>query len=348
MKLRGPIDRKFCDKIKKQIKQVCGIAHGSGFRTLMDVKAFAPGQTWPMMIGYCTKDFGQPHYRMVRKGVSDEEIAAGVAQWQSARLSYEDDKVVLTKKNLFQHLYSFIANGEPGAFPTFIEAMTSMLNTLKYVPSPMHIMGYGGSMRSAAAQALWLLANDRPISMAQCGALFLSDNSSDSPGGTSHAERYYHDMPGAEHRGAPPTQGTPSRRRAPTRSPSAPHSHAAARDHHSSTPASDAPRRGRRDAPAIRILRMLAGEEANRVAELADMRRQRAPADALGDVVQVGGDNDAAPWVVDTAGAAGSPLLLGGGALHAARPQQRPKKRRRLRKGNQVSQHRARGFGCDA
>eukprot|EP00966_Prymnesium_polylepis_P108785 2518162-Prymnesium_polylepis.1 len=40
-------------------------------------------------------------------------------------------------------------------------------------------MGYGGSMRAAAAQALWLIANNRPITMAQCGALFLSDNSSE-------------------------------------------------------------------------------------------------------------------------------------------------------------------------
>ena len=347
MRLRGPIDKKFCDKIKKQIKQVCGIAHGSGFRTLMDVKAFAPGQTWPMMIGYCTKDFGQPHYRIVRKGVSDEEIAAGVAQWQSARLSYEDDKVVLTKKTLFQHVYSFIANGEPGAFPTFIEAMTSMLNTLKYVPSPLLIMGYGGSMRAAAAQALWLLANNRPITMAQCGALFLSDNSSDSAGGTSHAQRYYHDLPRAEQRGARAAQstpGTPSHARAPTGSPSAPPSHAVAREHHGSPAASDPPRRGRRSAAQIRIARLLAGEERHRIAELADVCRTRVPAAALGDVVHVGGDDDA-DWVVDTAGAAGSPLVLGGGALRAARPQQRPKKRRRLRKGNQVSQHRARGFG---
>eukprot|EP00966_Prymnesium_polylepis_P164151 3795704-Prymnesium_polylepis.1 len=70
-------------------------------------------------------------------------------------------------------------------------------------------MGYGGSMRAAAAQALWLLANNRPITMAQCGALFLSVNSSDSAGGTSRAQRYYHDLPRAEQRGARPAQGTP-------------------------------------------------------------------------------------------------------------------------------------------
>mmetsp|Transcript_60604 Transcript_60604/g.180248 ORF Transcript_60604/g.180248 Transcript_60604/m.180248 type:complete len:263 (+) Transcript_60604:188-976(+) len=187
-------------------------------------------------------------------------------------------------------------------------------------------------MRAAAAQALWLLANNRPITMAQCGALFLSDNSSDSAGGTSHAQRYYQDLPRAEQRGARAAQstpGTPSHARAPTGSPSAPPSHAVAREQHGSPAASDPPRRGRRSAAQIRIARLLAGEERHRIAELADVRRTRVPAAALGDVVHVGGDDDA-DWVVDTAGAAGSPLVLGGGALRAARPEQRPKKRRRL------------------
>ena len=129
------------------------------------------------MLGYCTKDEGKPHYRMVRLNVTDEAIAAGKQAWATARLSYEDDRLVLTKKNLFQSVWASMcaavprspqrarmhsrmhsligihralrsADRAPGMHHSFLEEITAFLNTFKCIPSAPMLMSYGGTMRS--------------------------------------------------------------------------------------------------------------------------------------------------------------------------------------------------------
>jgi hypothetical protein len=51
------------------------------------------------MLGYCPKDMGKPHHADARFNVTDEKIKAGKAAWAAARISYEDDLLVLTKKS---------------------------------------------------------------------------------------------------------------------------------------------------------------------------------------------------------------------------------------------------------
>ena len=106
MIMTGPVNKKLIDLIHNQIKAAIGIKRGDGSGCQVHVNAFAPGQSWTPMLGYCSKDMGKPHHADVRFNVTDEEIKAGKAAWAAARISYEDDRLVLTKKSLFQALYA--------------------------------------------------------------------------------------------------------------------------------------------------------------------------------------------------------------------------------------------------
>ena len=57
-----------------------------------------------MMLGYIHKDQSLPHFRVVLHNINPNEIIKGIAEWQTAKLSYEDDKIMLTKANLFHRL----------------------------------------------------------------------------------------------------------------------------------------------------------------------------------------------------------------------------------------------------
>ena len=113
----GVVGKKETDLLRNQMKAAIGVTRGDGSKCQIILKAFAPGQTWGAMLGYCTKDDGKhPNYSMVRLNVTDEAIAAGKLAWASARLSYEDDRLVLNKKNLFQALFtSLCARARPTA-----------------------------------------------------------------------------------------------------------------------------------------------------------------------------------------------------------------------------------------
>jgi hypothetical protein len=106
MIVTGPVNKKLIDLIRNQIKAAIGVKRADGSDCQVYVSAFAPGQSWTAMLGYCSKDMGKPHHADVRFNVTDEEINAGKAAWAAARISYEDDRLVLTKKSLFQALYA--------------------------------------------------------------------------------------------------------------------------------------------------------------------------------------------------------------------------------------------------
>eukprot|EP00966_Prymnesium_polylepis_P270713 6254165-Prymnesium_polylepis.1 len=58
-------DKAYTELMKRQIKRACSVGRGSGFRTKMTINVFGPGQTWDMMLAYCTKDNARPHFRQV-------------------------------------------------------------------------------------------------------------------------------------------------------------------------------------------------------------------------------------------------------------------------------------------
>lgn len=42
---------------------------------MVNVKCFAPGQTWRNMIGYVQKDSGKATYKLLAHNISEEELA---------------------------------------------------------------------------------------------------------------------------------------------------------------------------------------------------------------------------------------------------------------------------------
>lgn len=108
LRVQGPVGKPTINLLRNQIKSALGVRRNDGSGCKVEIKAFAPGQQWSLMLGYITKDEGKPHYRMVSLNVTREEIEAGKTRLASAKLSYEDDRIVLTKKNVFQAAWTFI------------------------------------------------------------------------------------------------------------------------------------------------------------------------------------------------------------------------------------------------
>ena len=109
-----------------------------------------------MMLGYIHKDQSLPHFRVVLHNINPNEIIKGIAEWQTAKLSYEDDKIMLTKSNLFHRLSSYRLNSDPESNNSFVQDMTNLLNTKKYMVASQFVL-QSGALRVAAAESMYKL-----------------------------------------------------------------------------------------------------------------------------------------------------------------------------------------------
>ena len=114
-------------------------------------------QTWIMMLGYVHKDRKLSHFQVYKYNVSDAEIESGIAEWTSAKLSYEDDKILVTKTNMFHRAYAYYLNNHAGVDMSFVEIMTRMLNTKKYMVVAT-MLATGQPLYKYSCEALWKLA----------------------------------------------------------------------------------------------------------------------------------------------------------------------------------------------
>jgi hypothetical protein len=56
MIVTGPVNNKLINLIRNQIKAAIGVKRADGSDCQVYVTAFAPGQSWTAMLGYCSKD----------------------------------------------------------------------------------------------------------------------------------------------------------------------------------------------------------------------------------------------------------------------------------------------------
>ena len=162
-------------------------------------------QTWMMMLGYVHKDKSQPHFKIALHNVDETEIAKGIAEWQSARMSYEDDKIMITKANMFHRLAAWRLNGNPESDNDFLHDMTDMLNSKKYMIATGFVT-CSGAMRYSAARAMYkLIKGIHPMELQDTMDLLFAPQFSPRPGAAVPADRYYN---GAD---APVRSGTPIR-----------------------------------------------------------------------------------------------------------------------------------------
>ena len=121
----------------------------------MTTKALESTQDFLTMIGYCSKDLGEEHFRAFMKGVSAEDIEIGRKQYGAYRASFMDGRIVIKKTTIFLLAHQF-ANGHMAALnPTFLATMAAMMMTKEYVVS--HDLASGVPLNEARCEAYWRL-----------------------------------------------------------------------------------------------------------------------------------------------------------------------------------------------
>lgn len=154
--------------------------------------AFVAWQTWVMMLGYIHKDQSQPHFKKVVHNIEPTEILRGIAEWQTAKLSYEDDKIMITKANLFHRLSTYRLNMDPESDNTFIQDLTTMLNSKKYMIASQYVL-QSGNVRLAAAEAMYKLVKGvQPMTNEDVQDIFFTTSYTPSrPGAAVPGNRYF-------------------------------------------------------------------------------------------------------------------------------------------------------------
>ena len=117
-------------------------------RSHLLIKTLEIGQTFVRMVGYTFKDKALPHFRNINWGITEEEITKGIEEHAMLKLSYVDDKIMLTKPNLFLRAYSYYQNNHCGEVMQFDETLAQMINSKKYVLSATIFMNGAGQMLS--------------------------------------------------------------------------------------------------------------------------------------------------------------------------------------------------------
>ena len=192
--LRMHIHEQDMNALRDELKTVVGWRRGDGSGVYCSVKEFAPGQSWSTMLGYLHKDQTQPHFDVRLHNIDPVDIVKGIAEWQTAKLSYEDGMIMLSRNNMFQRLSTFRMNSDPESDNTFLEDMTDLLNSRKYMICSLVITS--GQMRLGAAESMWkLIKGKTPMTTDDTRELFFAFASMSRPGAPAPGQRYFDAFP---------------------------------------------------------------------------------------------------------------------------------------------------------
>ncbi|KAK9901109.1 hypothetical protein WJX75_005848 [Coccomyxa subellipsoidea] len=107
------------------------------------------------MIGYCTKDLHEPHHKMVKKGVFDDDMELGHEQYLLYGADHIENRVPIDLYNFWPrlHLYSQYSATRPLG-ESLERTVTRMMQSGKYYPSAKWVVPAAGrGMVLAKAQA---------------------------------------------------------------------------------------------------------------------------------------------------------------------------------------------------
>lgn len=104
------------------------------------IKAFARGQSKMGMLGYILKDEGRPHYEIVSHNVSAREFHVARQVYSSFQSSTEDNKVILTTKNLFKEGHKFHTRVINPVKAPLVPTLTYMIQSGEYIAAPEFAM----------------------------------------------------------------------------------------------------------------------------------------------------------------------------------------------------------------
>ena len=100
------------------------------------IKAFARGQSKLGMLGYILKDEGRPHYEIVSHNVDEREFHEARQVYSSYQVSLEENKVILTTKNLYKECHKFHTRVMTPAKLPIVATLTYMFQSGEYIPAP--------------------------------------------------------------------------------------------------------------------------------------------------------------------------------------------------------------------
>ena len=113
--LRWPNSKEYVALLAKHIKNLFP-EKGKGYRVA--VKAFGRGQDIIGMLGYVLKDEGRPHYKLASFNISERELHQARQKYSSYSVNIDENKVILTTKNLYKEAFKFHSRAmDPAKFP---------------------------------------------------------------------------------------------------------------------------------------------------------------------------------------------------------------------------------------
>jgi hypothetical protein len=112
------------------------------------------------MIGYCTKDEGLPHFRVIAHNISQEEMDEGKLEYIKYGKGDVKGKVILDMKNLMCKANMYYQRKMPNAQPRneipLVQVLTTMMKTGIYYPTAAWVVPNAGrGMPMWRANSLW-------------------------------------------------------------------------------------------------------------------------------------------------------------------------------------------------
>lgn len=92
-------------KLLAHFKDFIPVQRGSGAAVVL--KPCSAGQTFELMLGYCMKDEGKPHFRKHLVGVTEEQASAARRAHQAVHIDPTAGRRMLTKTNIMREMFSF-------------------------------------------------------------------------------------------------------------------------------------------------------------------------------------------------------------------------------------------------
>lgn len=160
--MRYPRDNVHKKKLTKMIKdEVIKETLGSYKGYKVFVKPFSSRQDFTAMLGYITKDEGQPHYQLRTHNITRVELDSGRREHAAMLTSFDDEKKIINIKNFFNECFKF---NKRCLFPCIVPidyVVMYMIQSGNYILTPDFISQYR-KFDLEDASALWEMTHNPP------------------------------------------------------------------------------------------------------------------------------------------------------------------------------------------
>ena len=113
--------------------------------------------TYVGILGYCIKDKGEDHFEVVHNNITDEDLRAGLEEYENFGTPFAKNKVVLTSKNLLERCLCYLQYRMKSQLrSTLPGVLLHMLCSSTYIPDAQWVIPRTcGGMDYVRAVAMW-------------------------------------------------------------------------------------------------------------------------------------------------------------------------------------------------